>query len=84
MTIHTFEASATLTNEKYYTIQQELRSKDPSKWKAVKNGMSYWGLSDKGILIQMHQIKKKDFYAYCHHFLNMTLALGEKKTLKER
>ena len=64
MTIHTFEASATLTNEKYYTIQQELRSKDPSKWKAVKNGMSYWGLSDKGILIQMHQIKKKDFYAY--------------------
>ena len=26
--------------------------------------MQYWGLSDKGILINMHQIKKKGFYSY--------------------
>lgn len=64
MTIHTFEVSAMLTNEKYYNIQKELKAKDPTKWKSTKNGMQYWGLSDKGILINMHQIKKKEFYAY--------------------
>lgn len=64
MTIHTFEVSSILTNETFYKIQNELKTQDPSKWKAVKNGMQYWGLSDKGILINMHQIKKKGFYSY--------------------
>lgn len=64
MTIHTFEVSSMLTNEKYYNIQKELKSKDKSQWKTIKNGMQYWGLSDKGILINMFQIKKKGFYAY--------------------
>lgn len=64
MTIHTFEVSAMLTNENYYKIQEELKVQDPSKWKATKNGMKYWGLSDKGILINMSQVKKKGFYSY--------------------
>lgn len=64
MTIHTFEVSAMLTNENYYKIQQELKLQDKDKWKAVKNGMQYWGLSHKGILINMHQVKKKDFFSY--------------------
>ncbi len=64
MTIHTFEVSSMLTNENYYIIQKELKTKDKSKWKAEKNGMLYWGLSDKGILIHMFQVKKKDFYSY--------------------
>lgn len=64
MTIHTFEVSAMLTNENYYKIQEELKLKDRSKWKALTNGMEYWGLSDKGILINMHQVKKKGFYSY--------------------
>ena len=64
MTIHTFEVSAILTHEKYYKIQTELKLKDPSKWKATKNGMDYWGLSDRGILIYTYQVKKKGFYSY--------------------
>ena len=64
MTIHTFEVSAMLTNDNFYSIQDELKSKDKSKWKATKNGMAYWGLSEKGILIHMYQIKKKGFYSY--------------------
>lgn len=64
MTIHTFEVSAMLTNEDYYEIQKKLKLQDKDKWKAVKNGMKYWGLSDKGILINMHQVKKKDFFSY--------------------
>lgn len=64
MTIHTFEVSSMLTNKDYYKIQLELKTKDPSKWKATNDGMQYWGLSDKGILINMHQIKKKSFYSY--------------------
>jgi len=64
MTIHTFEVSAMLTNDNFYSIQDELKSKDNSKWKATKNGMAYWGLSEKGILIHMYQIKKKGFYSY--------------------
>ncbi len=64
MTIHTFQVSSMLTNEDFYNIQRDLKSKDPSKWKALKNGMQYWGLSDKGILINMHIIKKKGFYSY--------------------
>ena len=64
MTIHTFEVSSTLTNEDFYKIQSDLKTKDPNKWKAIYNGMQYWGLSDKGILINMHQIKKKGFYSY--------------------
>ena len=64
MTIHTFEVSATLTNDRFYSIQKDLKLKDCSKWMSVKNGMKYFGLSEKGIIINMYQIKKKDFYSY--------------------
>lgn len=64
MLIHTFEVSFELTNGIYYNIQNDLKNKDKSKWKAKKNGMDYWGLSDKGILIYMRVIKKKGFYCY--------------------
>ena len=64
MKIHTFEVSTMLTNEKYYNIQKDFKEKDKSKWKSTKNGMQYWGLADNGILINMFQIKKKDYYAY--------------------
>ena len=64
MKIHTFEVSAMLTNESYYLIQSELKAKDKDKWKTIKNGMQYWGLSHKGILISMYQVKKKGFYTY--------------------
>ncbi len=64
MTIHTFEVSCMLDNNKYYNIQGILKRKDPSKWKATKNGMQYWGLSYKGILINMYQVKKHGFYTY--------------------
>ena len=33
--------------------------------KKEKNGMKYWGLSDKGILINMYRVKKHGFYSYC-------------------
>ena len=64
MLIHTFEVSSTLTNETYYHIQEDLKAKDKSKWKAKANGMDYWGLSDKGIFICMRIIKKKKYYCY--------------------
>ena len=64
MTIHTFEVSSNITNFEYYTIQKELKTKEPSSWRAQKNGMQYWGLSHEGILITMYQVKKKDFYTY--------------------
>lgn len=64
MTIHTFEVSSNLTNDEFYIIQKELKASDPSSWKALKNGMQYWGLSEQGILINMHQVKKKGFYTY--------------------
>lgn len=64
MTIHTFEVSTMLTNENFYNIQQELKTQDSSKWTSAKNGMKYWGLSHKGILINMYRIKKKGFYSY--------------------
>jgi len=63
MYIHTFEATTYLTNEKFYDIQKELRN-DKDKWKAERRGMTYFGLSDKGILIKMYQIKKPKFYTY--------------------
>lgn len=53
-----------LTNEKYYKIQNDFKEKDKSKWKSTKNCMQYLGLADNGILINMFQIKKKDYYAY--------------------
>ena len=64
MQIHTFEVSAPLNNENFYKIQKEITSKDKSKWQGEKNGMTYFGLSDKGIIIKMYRIKKKGFYAY--------------------
>lgn len=39
MTIHTFEVSSTLTNEDFYKIEYDLKLKDMSKWKQIKNGM---------------------------------------------
>ena len=53
MTIHTFELTSILTNDKYYKIQKTLKSKDKSKWKAEHNGMLYFGLRENGILIYM-------------------------------
>ena len=64
MHIHTFEVSSKLKNDDYYIIQNDLKNKDKSLWKAQNNGMDYWGLSDKGILIYMRVIKKKQFYCY--------------------
>ena len=62
MKIHTFEVSSRLTNDLYYKIQLELRQQDPSKWKAIPNGMLYWGLNHKGILIYMHKVRKDGFF----------------------
>ena len=64
MTIHTFEVSSILDNERYYNIQQDLKT-DKDKWERLKNGMCYFGLSEKGITIKMYRIKKKGFYSYC-------------------
>lgn len=64
MTIHTFETSSQLNNEKFYKIQEELKTKDKSKWTKEKKGMFYWGLKNQGILIRMLQIKKKGYYSY--------------------
>lgn len=64
MYIHTFEVSAILTNELFYNIQNDIKTNDKDKWKAKKNGMEYWGLSDKGIFINMHTTKKKGYYGY--------------------
>lgn len=64
MTIHTFELTSILTNDKYYKIQKTLKSKDKSKWKAERNGMLYFGLREKGILIYMFILKKKNYYSY--------------------
>lgn len=64
MKIHSFELSSTLTNEKYYNIQNSLKLKDKNKWKAEPEGMLYFGLRDNGILINMFRIKKKGFYSY--------------------
>ena len=64
MYIHTLETSALLSNENYYDIQNTLKEKDKSKWVAEKNGMTYFGLSEKGIIIKFFRIKKKGYYAY--------------------
>lgn len=63
MYIHTFEVRNQITKEESYKIQNALKM-DKDKWKGEENGMSYWGLSDKGILIHTHLLKKKDFYSY--------------------
>ena len=64
MTIHTFEASAQLSNENFYNAQKELKKADRSEWKAEKYGMTYFGLAEKGILIKFFIIKKKKYYTY--------------------
>ena len=64
MTIHTFEVSAQLSNKDYYKAQNELKETDRSKWKSEKRGMTYFGLSGKGILIKFFIIKKKKYYTY--------------------
>ena len=64
MTIHTFEASAQLSNENFYNAQKELKKADRSEWKSEKYGMTYFGLAEKGILIKFFIIKKKKYYTY--------------------
>lgn len=64
MKIHTFELTSILTNDKYYKIQKTLKIKDKSKWKSERNGMLYFGLREKGILIYMFILKKKNYYSY--------------------
>lgn len=64
MTIHTFEVTSMLTGKAYYKIQKDLKAQGPDKWKAKKNGMLYWGLSDNGILINMHIVGKEGFFSY--------------------
>ena len=64
MNLHTFEVSAQLTNDNYYEAQKELKQAAPDKWKSEKRGMTYFGISDKGILIKFFIIKKKKYYTY--------------------
>ena len=64
MNLHTFEVSAQLTNNNYYEAQKELKQAAPDKWKSEKRGMTYFGISDKGILIKFFIIKKKKYYTY--------------------
>ena len=64
MNIHTFEVSAQLANNNYYEAQKELKQAAPDKWKSEKRGMTYFGISDKGILIKFFIIKKKKYYTY--------------------
>ncbi len=62
MFIHTFETIKTLTNKEYFELQNEL--KKDNNWKAENNTMLYYGLSDKGITIRMHYIKKENYHSY--------------------
>ena len=62
MFIHTFETTKILTNKEYFELQNEL--KKDNNWKSENSGMLYFGLSDKGIIIRMHYIKKKDYHTY--------------------
>lgn len=64
MNLHTFEVSAQLTNNNYYEAQKELKQAALDKWKSEKRGMTYFGISDKGILIKFFIIKKKKYYTY--------------------
>lgn len=60
MYIHTFEVTYELSKKKSKAIQEDLR-KDKSCWKAEDNGMLYFGLSNKGILIRTFLINKKNY-----------------------
>ncbi len=63
MYIHTFEVTYELPKKKSKAIQEDLR-KDKSCWKAEDNGMLYFGLSNKGILIRTFLINKKNYHTY--------------------
>ena len=63
MYIHTFEIKKQISKEQSHKIQEVLRM-DKDKWKGEETGMSYWGLSDKGILIHTYLLKKKGYYSY--------------------
>ncbi len=63
MYIHTFEIKKQISKEESCKIQEALRM-DKDKWQGKENGMTYWGLSDKGILIHTYLLKKKGYYAY--------------------
>lgn len=63
MYIHTFEVMCELPKKKSKAIQEDLR-KDKSCWKAEDNGMLYFGLSNKGILIRTFLINKKNYHTY--------------------
>ena len=63
MYIHTFQVTKSISKELSCHIQNDLKM-DKDKWKGEALGMTYWGLSDKGILIHTHLLKKKGFYSY--------------------
>ena len=50
MQIHTFQTNKQISKEVSCKIQKDLKM-DADKWKGDESGMTYWGLSDKGILI---------------------------------
>lgn len=64
MYIHTFEVSNMINKDVFYEIQNTLKTTDKSKWNREKNGMTYFGLSDKGIIIKMFRINKAKYNAY--------------------
>ena len=63
MYIHTFQTNKQISKELSCKIQKDLKM-DADKWKGDESGMTYWGLSDKGILIHTYLLKKKGFYSY--------------------
>lgn len=76
MTIHTFEVTCTVTKEIFFLIQDKLKNADPSKWAKEKSGMTYWGLSDKGIIIRTLIIIKNGYYAY-----NITYRISARRVM---
>lgn len=64
MTIHTFETKAMVSRNDFYKIQEHLKASAPSEWKAEKTGMDYWGLSKKGILINLYRVDKKEYHSF--------------------
>ena len=64
MYMHTFEVSNMINKEVFYEIQNTVKTTDKNKWNREKNGMTYFGLSDKGIIIKMFRINKAKYNAY--------------------
>lgn len=70
MTIHTFETTTLIKRKDYYDIQEVLKQ-DKSSWtREGKEGMTYFGLSAKGITIKLFRIKKaRGYYAYRIYYI---------------